>query len=33
MTSKIDDKYSTHNAQYLKKLRQPDNEIWSFNRI
>ena len=25
--------YNTHNAQYLKKLRQPDNEIWSADRI
>ena len=25
--------YNTHIAQYLKKERQSDNEIWSVNRI
>ena len=25
--------YNTHIAQYLEKLRQPDNGIWSLNRI
>ena len=25
--------YQTHIAQYLKKSRQPENEIWSVNRI
>ena len=24
---------NTHIAQYLPKQRQPDNEIWTFNRI
>ena len=26
-------KYNTHFVQYLKKKRQPDDEIWSVNRI
>ena len=26
-------KYNTYIAQYLKKLRQSENEIWSVNRI
>ena len=25
--------YNTHIAQYLKKWRQSDNEIWSVNRV
>ena len=25
--------YNTHIAQYLTNYRQPDNEIWSVNRI
>ena len=25
--------YNIHIAQYRKKLRQPDNEIWSVNKI
>ena len=24
---------NTHIDQYLKKQRQPDNEIWSVNRV
>ena len=25
--------YNTHISKYLKKLRQSDNRIWSFNSI
>ena len=25
--------YNTHIAQNLKKKKQPDNEIWSANRV
>ena len=25
--------YNTHIAQYFKKLRQPNNEIWLINRV
>ena len=25
--------YNTHIAQYLANYRQPDNEIWSVNRM
>ena len=29
----ITSNYNTYTVQYLKKWRQSDNEIWSFNRI
>ena len=33
MTTCITSVFNTYIAQYLRKERQPDNEIWSVNRI
>ena len=33
VTTRFTNKCNTHIAQYLTKSRQPDNEIWSLNRI
>ena len=32
-TNWLTNNYNTHTAQYLTKLREADNEIWSDNRI
>ena len=31
VTTQVTNNYNRYNAQYLKKQRQPDNEIWSCN--
>ena len=33
VTAWLTKNYNTHIAQYLNNQRQPDNEIWSVNRI
>ena len=33
VTTWLKNKYNKRIAQYLTKLRQPDNETWSLNRI
>ena len=33
VTTCITKNYNTNDAQYLKKLKEFDNEIWSVNRI
>ena len=33
ITIPLKNNYNTHTAQYLTKQRQPDNGIWSGNRI
>ena len=32
-TTLLINNYNKHIAQYLRKLRQPDNETWLFKRI